>query len=116
MVVCSVPGCAAKGTRMFHSFPKNPAAREIWIRNTKTSHLTEKQLNSYGKVCKHHFRESDFETNARGQQGLKQGAVPSVNLPDATLKDELNYALVSSSELDRKLVYFNFELCFHLEF
>lgn len=101
MVVCSVPGCAGKGTKMFHSFPKNAAVREIWVRNTRTFHLTEKQLDSYGKVCKYHFRESDFETNARGQQGLIKNAVPSVNLPrDSTLDTELNYALVSSSEIE----------------
>lgn len=109
MVVCSVLGCSAKGTKIFHSFPKNAAVREIWIKNTKTSHLTEKQLNSYGKVCKYHFRESDFETNPRGQRGLKKGAVPSVNLPNAsTLDDGLNYALVGSCEIDRKLTYFYF--------
>lgn len=98
MVVCSVPGCAAKGTKIFHSFPRNAAVREIWIRNTKTSHLTEKQLSSYGKVCKYHFNESDFETNARGQQGLKKDAVPSVNLPNDLSLD--NYALESLCELD----------------
>lgn len=109
MVVCSVPGCSAKGTKMFHSFPKNPAVRAIWIKNTNTSHLTEKQLNSYGKVCKYHFRESDFELNARGQQGIKKNAVPSVNLPtDSPLANELNYVLVSSCEIDRNASDFNF--------
>lgn len=107
MVVCSVPGCAAKGTKMFHSFPKNAAVREIWIRNTKTSHLTAKQLDSYGKICKYHFNETDFETNARGQQGLKKNAVPTRHLPtDSTLGEEMNYALVSSSEVDSNFIYF----------
>lgn len=101
MVVCSVPGCAGKGTKMFHSFPKNAAIRQMWIRKTKTFHLTAKQLDSYGKVCKYHFRETDFETNPRGQQGLKKNAVPSVNLPEeSTLEDELNYGNVSSCEID----------------
>lgn len=88
MVVCSVPGCAGKGTKMFHAFPKNEAVRALWIKNTKTDHLTEKQLNTYAKVCKYHFREADFETNARGQQGLKKGSVPSLNLPK---ENELNF-------------------------
>lgn len=104
MVVCSVPGCSAKETKMFHSFPRDTATREIWIKNTKTSHLTEKQLNSYGKVCKYHFRESDFEVNARGQQGLKKNAVPSINLPpDLTFHDEANYSIVSSYEIEHNL-------------
>lgn len=95
MVVCSVPGCAGKGTRMLHSFPKNPDIRKIWVRNTKTFHLTEKQLNSYAKVCKYHFNESDFEVNARGQQGLKKNSVPTQNLPnDLILEDEHGFARV----------------------
>lgn len=105
MVVCSVPGCAGKGTRMFHSFPKNPEVRQIWVRNTKTFLLTEKQLNSYGKVCKYHFNESDFEINARNQQGLKKNAIPTVHLPeDLMFGDEQNYVHVKLTELK-----FNFD-------
>ncbi len=104
MVVCCVPGCAAKGTRMFHSFPRNPDVRKIWIENTKTFHLTEQQLNSYSKVCKYHFHESDFELNPRNQQGLKKNAVPTINLPESlTLEDELNYAHVIAYEINKIL-------------
>lgn len=100
MVVCCVPGCAAKGTRMFHSFPKNPDVRRIWVENTKTFHFSEKQLNSYCKVCKYHFNESDFELNPRNQQGLKKNAVPTMNLPrNLTFEDEMNFAHVSLCEM-----------------
>lgn len=103
MVVCSVPGCAAKGTKMFHSFPKDPAIRAKWIKNTKTTYLTSKDLDSYGKVCKYHFRETDFELNARGQVGLKKGTIPSLNLPE----DEHNYTQVSYWKLmDKFLLIF----------
>lgn len=81
---------------MFHSFPKDPTVREKWVKNTNTSHLSDKQLDSYGKVCKYHFRETDFEINARGQRGLKKGTIPSLNLPPGvTLVDELNHIHVS---------------------
>lgn len=96
MVVCCVPGCAGKGTRMFHSFPKDPIVRQKWINNTNTFHLSQKQLDSYAKICKYHFRENDFEINARGQQGLIKGRVPSLNLPPpAVTLDELNHMNVS---------------------
>lgn len=103
MVVCSVPGCAAKGVRFFHSFPKDPGVRKSWVRTTKTFHLTDKQLNSYAKICKYHFHETDFEMNARGQQGLKRGAVPSLNLPSDFLNSAGDYALVSCNEIDQNI-------------
>jgi hypothetical protein len=104
MVVCCVLGCAAKGTKMFHSFPKNPDVRKIWIQNTKTFHLTEKQMNSYSKVCKYHFKETDFEVNPRNQQGLKKNAVPTMNLPEnVSFQDEMNYAHVSSCKFKESL-------------
>lgn len=91
MVRCAVPGCASKGSKMFHSYPKNAAVREIWMRNTHTSHLSSEQLDSFGKICKYHFRETDFELNARNQKGLKKNTVPTLNLPT----DATNYTLVS---------------------
>lgn len=98
MVVCCVRGCAGKGTRMLHSFPKDPAIRKKWINNTNTFHLSDTQLDSYGKVCKYHFRETDFEINARGQIGLKKGTIPSLKLPSGAsgmLEDQLNNIDVS---------------------
>lgn len=81
---------------MFHSFPKDPNVREKWINNTKTFNLSEKQLDSYCKICKYHFRETDFEINARGQRGLKKGTIPSLNLPPPDITpDELNHIQVS---------------------
>lgn len=89
--------------------------KEVVQINTNISHLTEKRLNSYGKVCKYHFRESDFETNARGQQGIKKSAVPILNLPsELSLADESNYVLVRSCKIYEILTYFCIRMCFEL--
>lgn len=95
MVQCSVPGCAARGTKIFHSFPSDRRIREKWIEVTKTSHLAKDGFNGYAKVCKYHFRESDFVINSRGQRGLKPGSIPSLKLPVLDVAAEHNYAAVS---------------------
>lgn len=41
----------------------------------------EANFKGYAKICRYHFRESDFTINHRGQRGLRPKAVPSLNLP-----------------------------------
>lgn len=81
MVKCCVPGCGSVGKKIFHAFPANPEIRQKWIDTTKTSHLTEKDLMGYAKVCRYHFRETDFVLNHRNQRALKPKTVPSLRLP-----------------------------------
>lgn len=97
MVKCCVPECAATGTKIFHAFPANKDVRSEWIQNTKTFHLTEKELKGYAKVCAYHFRETDFELNCRGQRGLKKNTVPTLRLPGSVVnfRTEHGYAAVS---------------------
>lgn len=81
MVKCCVPGCSSVGSRIFHSFPSNTQLREQWIEKTKTYNLTEKDFKGYAKVCRYHFKETDFQVNQRNQRGLKDNSVPSLRLP-----------------------------------
>lgn len=106
MVKCCVPGCGAAGSKIFHAFPANPDLRKQWIDRTRTSDLTEKELNGYAKVCRYHFNETDFVVNQRNQRGLKANTVPSLRLPppETTLKPKAepkvdhNYFAVSYSK------------------
>lgn len=96
MVRCCVPGCAAGGTKMFHAYPTNKEIRRQWIKRTRTFHLDQKELDEYAKVCRYHFRETDFKVNPRGQQGLKDNTIPSLRLPPLiTTQTEHNYSSVS---------------------
>lgn len=79
---CCVPGCNTKANNGFHNFPTNENVRLQWIRQTQTFHLDpEKVSNSYYKVCRLHFRDSDLQTNYFGQIRLIKNAVPSQLLP-----------------------------------
>lgn len=104
MVKCCVPGCGSVGKRIFHTFPANVELRQKWIDATKTSNLATKDLIGYAKVCRYHFRETDFIINHRNQRGLKPNTVPSLLLPalEATVPPpaynlDHNYAAVSFS-------------------
>lgn len=97
MVQCCVPGCAARGSRIFHAFPSNKKRRQIWIEVTRTSHIDEADFKRYAKICRYHFHESDFMINNRGQQGLKPDAVPSLRLPRTiNVMEEHSYSSVCS--------------------
>ncbi|KAG4078421.1 hypothetical protein HA402_013132 [Bradysia odoriphaga] len=81
MVKCCVPGCDSVGKRIFHAFPANQELRQKWINLTKTSNLAKKDFIGYAKVCRYHFKETDFVRNHRNQRGLKPNTVPSLRLP-----------------------------------
>lgn len=106
MVKCCVPECGATGNKIFHAFPANLELRRQWMEKTKTPNLTEKELNGYAKVCRYHFRETDFVVNHRNQRGLKANTVPSLRLPapetkltPTVTKFDHNYFAVSFSIL-----------------
>lgn len=80
---CCVPGCKTKANNGFHNFPANENVRLQWIRQTQLFHLDPSKLtNSYHKVCRLHFRESDIEINYFGQTRLVKNAIPCQLLPD----------------------------------
>ncbi len=104
MVKCCVPGCGSAGSKIFHAFPANQELRRQWQEKTKTFDLTKKELNGYAKVCRYHFRETDFVVNNRNQRGLKANTVPSLRLPETRVIPVIpsvvhsmhNYSSVSS--------------------
>lgn len=82
MIVCCVPLCEKSGSRIFHSFPKNPKICQKWINKTKCFKLNKHSAyKTRVKVCKDHFRNEDFLFP--GSRYLKKGSVPSLNLPEA---------------------------------
>lgn len=81
---CCVPGCKTKAKNGFHSFPANEQIRAQWIHQTKTFHLDPAKLtNSFYRICRLHFRDSDLETTFFGDIRLKKNAIPSLLLPNA---------------------------------
>ncbi|XP_037030403.1 uncharacterized protein LOC119070238 [Bradysia coprophila] len=84
---CCVRGCETVGKSGFHSFPTNKVSAERWIVATKSHHLIDrlaanKLSNSFYKVCRKHFADTDFTKNGKGQIIIKQESTPSLFLPD----------------------------------
>ena len=76
-VKCCVPGCDLKNPTSTHGIPdeeKEPFSRNIWIKALK---LKSVKLNTYSRVCSHHFEPSDILPSNR----LKRGTNPTRNLP-----------------------------------
>ena len=76
-VKCCVPGCDLKNPTSTHGIPdeeKEPFSRNIWIR---ALNLNGVKLNTYSRVCSHHFEPSDILPSNR----LKRGTNPTRNLP-----------------------------------
>lgn len=87
VVVCSVKGCETVAKNGFHSFPSNKLAAERWIIAIKAFNLVDKLnenklANSFNKVCRKHFNETDLQVNGKGKIVVKPGATPSLFLPD----------------------------------
>ncbi len=60
--------------------------------------LNENRLSrSYSKVCKNHFRETDFKPNIDGKNHLIPMSIPSVSLPpdDAATVSEQSIQFVN---------------------
>lgn len=78
---CCVGGCRA--VENLHSFPSDKILAVKWIMATKAypliDRLNENKL-SYFKVCKKHFKESDFKSN--NNRFLVTNAIPSLFAPD----------------------------------
>ena len=71
-ISCAILGCGKKGSSSdFVNFPKNEATKKIWKQLCGLANIT-----SYSRLCKGHFRTSDF-----GPERLRKGVYPSQNLP-----------------------------------
>ncbi len=89
---CCVPGCVENGKRMLHSFPKKQDKCEKWIVATKTFFLNaETAYQTYYKVCRKHFRQTDFKT----PNLLKKNVVPSLMLPHSIIMEH-DYCIANS--------------------
>lgn len=83
---CCVKGCASVGKNGLHSFPSNKDVAEKWIFALKAFNLMDrlndnKLAHSFNKVCKRHFKETDFKLNGKGQSIVKHDSIPSLFLP-----------------------------------
>lgn len=83
---CCVRGCKISATNGLHSFPANKSIAQKWIEAIKNNELINllnenKLARSFRRVCKNHFKKSDFVQNSNGQ--LIPNSVPSLFLPDA---------------------------------
>lgn len=90
MLCTGVPNCCKEWLNGLHSFPSKKQLAEKWILAIKAFELinvlNENKLSrSYRKVCKKHFRESDFIPNVDGKSQLAPNSVPSMFLPDEIL-------------------------------
>ncbi len=84
---CCVRGCKIKTTNGLHSFPANKSIAQKWIEAIKNNQLINllnegKLSRSFKKVCRNHFKESDFVQNSNGKSQLVANSVPSLFLPD----------------------------------
>ena len=79
---CCIAGCTSTSRLpehhgvTYHSFPSDPNARTIWIRNTKIS--ADRQITKSVLVCSRHFRRADFQPQRSGKYLLKQKVFPTV--------------------------------------
>ena len=79
---CCIAGCTSTSRLpehhgvTYHSFPSDPNARSIWIRNTKIS--ADRQITKSVLVCSRHFRRADFQPQRSGKYLLKQKVFPTV--------------------------------------
>ena len=72
---CCVKFCNTRGSEGFYKVPIEAERRKLWI---ELLLLDESKLNTGSRVCRLHFKRSDFGlTNKK----LKNGALPSPNLP-----------------------------------
>lgn len=95
---CCVKGCETIAKNGFHSFPSKKLIAERWIIAIKAFNLEErlnenKLAHSFYKICKKHFKNTDFELNGKGQSVIKTDSVPSLFLPediDVCYEQQLN--------------------------
>lgn len=85
---CCVRGCKISATKGLHSFPANKTIAQKWIEAIKNYELINlmnenKLARSFKRVCKNHFKESEFVQNPNGKRQLVPDSVPSLFLPDA---------------------------------
>lgn len=87
VVECCVKGCETVAKNGLHSFQSNRLLAQRWITALKAFNL-EDRLNSntlahsFYKVCRKHFKDTDFQLNGKGQTVVKADSVPSLFLPD----------------------------------
>lgn len=96
--VCSVKGCKTEGKNGFHSFPSNILAAERWVRAIQAWNLVDrlkanKVSHSFYKVCRKHFKDTDFQLNGKGQIVVKADSTPSLFLPDDVSFQQIAYFL-----------------------
>lgn len=88
---CCVPGCKIRSSNGFHNFPTNTKVCFEWMKRTLKDNLDVKKMpQSFHKVCKKHFGDSDFQINISGKKRLKKGVVPSRFLPGEGVNLEPN--------------------------
>ena len=68
---CSVPFCTTHQLNGFHMFPKDPEQRNKWKEKCGLDKVT-----SSSRICSLHFTKDDY-----GKKYLKDGRIPSQNLP-----------------------------------
>lgn len=100
---CCVPGCDENGKRMLHLFPKKQHQCEKWIIATKNFFLNaETAYQTYYKVCRKHFQQTDFKTSNL----LKKNVVPSLMLPHSIIMEQdycIGNSIFISSPVDNTL-------------
>ncbi|XP_011152604.1 uncharacterized protein LOC105191123 isoform X1 [Harpegnathos saltator] len=88
--VCCVSGCPSGGDVPAHQIPKNPDLFKKWknmIYSEKIEHLTDEQISKC-TVCYRHFANDDYLVTYKVRK-LKRGIVPSLNLPNKSIKKEI---------------------------
>lgn len=88
---CRVLGCETEGSSGFHAFPKNENVCDQWIMLTKSFRWESKiksKSNSYYRVCKKHFKESDFVNGRRIPNTLPSQFLPGSMIPPLRKKLE----------------------------
>ena len=69
---CAIPNCGVSRSDRFHKFPsKDLDTRKKWMDKCGLN-----KVNSSSRICSEHFTPNDYVKTK-----LKQGAIPSQNLP-----------------------------------
>ena len=89
-ISCAIFQCDKRGPSSdFVNFPKNQAQKNTW---KQLCGLTD--ITSYSRVCKGHFRSSDF-----GPSRIRPNRYPSQNLPVSLDLEIVNKLTSHSSSL-----------------
>ncbi|KYN06208.1 hypothetical protein ALC62_02847, partial [Cyphomyrmex costatus] len=81
-----------------YRFPKNENLRKQWLHACRLS-IKDDVRNVY--ICSDHFRNDDYRDNRgllRTMSLLKQGLVPSINIPNPSVNIDANQVELQSTE------------------